>query len=72
MNCPHCLTKLQPGIIRISSGGVRCIHCGKFVPIAEGSPEEKEIRVLLDERQGVIKRRLILEEKARKSKRAMR
>ncbi len=46
MNCPHCFTKLQPGIIRISSGGVRCLHCERFVPIAEGSPEEKEIKEL--------------------------
>ncbi len=71
MNCPHCFTKLQPGIIRISSGGVRCLHCERFVPIAEGSPEEKEIKELLDIRQGVVKKRLELEQKARKSKRLM-
>jgi hypothetical protein len=68
MNCPHCFTKLQPGIIRISSGGVRCLHCMKFVPIVEGSPEETEIRFLIDDRQGTLKKRLALEQKRKKGK----
>ena len=71
MNCPHCFTKLNPSLVRLASGGVRCLHCKKFIPISEDTPECKEVTRFVEEYQGVIKRRLMLEAKAKKAKKGV-